>query len=193
MRIAVFLRRHGVQCPQPNWVARMRAAKKRNRLTKAQIQELDQIDFTWSIDLQPAWEQRFKRLEAFQEKQAHCNVPWNYPLNPALGHWVINVPAKAARHACEGKDSPLHRPRLQSGDASGQETGVASQRAKRVRHSRPESKGPVCRERGAGVVRLGFRVPDWRIGSTVEALAAISGPLAILRFRGSADQCPPSA
>jgi hypothetical protein len=51
----------------------------------------------------------------------------------------------------------------------------------------------VCRERGAGVVRLGFRVPDWRIGSTVEALAAISGPLAILRFRGSADQCPPSA
>ena len=32
------------------WVARMRAAKKRNLLTKTQIQELDRIGFFWGID-----------------------------------------------------------------------------------------------------------------------------------------------
>jgi DNA-binding transcriptional regulator YiaG len=71
-----------------SWVERMRAAKRRNKLTHAQIQELDRIGFIWSIALRHTWEQRFKELEAFKKEHGHCNVPENYPLNPALGHWV---------------------------------------------------------------------------------------------------------
>ena len=44
----------------------MRHAKKRNLLTKAQIRELDEIGFTWSLDPRHTWEQRFKELEAFR-------------------------------------------------------------------------------------------------------------------------------
>ena len=71
-----------------SWVERMRSARKRNRLTKAKIQELDQIGFNWSVDFQPAWEQRFKELEAFKREHGHCNVPRSYPLNRQLAYWV---------------------------------------------------------------------------------------------------------
>jgi hypothetical protein len=74
-----------------SWVSRMRAAKKRNLLTDAQIQELDRIGFTWSIDPHDAWEQRFEELEAFKKKFGHCRVPTNYPLNSGLGHWASRI------------------------------------------------------------------------------------------------------
>ena len=76
------------------WVARMRRAKKENRLTKDKIRELDQIGFSWSIDhrsiihRQHTWKERFKELEAFKKKHGHCNVPRSYPLNQPLAYWV---------------------------------------------------------------------------------------------------------
>ena len=80
-----------------SWVERMRAAKRRNKLTHAQIQEFDRIGFIWSIALRHTWEQRFKELEAFKKEHGHCNVPENYPLNPALGHWVSGMRHKKKR------------------------------------------------------------------------------------------------
>ena len=81
-----------------SWVSRMRAAKRRNLLTKDQIQELDRIGFIWSIDPRHTWEQRFKELEAFQKQHGHCNVVWKYPLNPALGSWVSRMRAAKRRN-----------------------------------------------------------------------------------------------
>jgi hypothetical protein len=77
------------------WVGRMRAAKRRNKLTEAQIQQLDKIGFAWDFELpqewKRIWEQRVKELKAFKRRHGHCNVPCNYPLNPALGHWVSSL------------------------------------------------------------------------------------------------------
>jgi hypothetical protein len=35
------------------------------------------------------WEQRFEELESFKKAHGHCNVPFDYQPNPALGHWVL--------------------------------------------------------------------------------------------------------
>ena len=34
------------------------------------------------------WQFRFAELKDFNEKLGHCNVPYRYPSNPALGKWV---------------------------------------------------------------------------------------------------------
>ncbi len=34
------------------------------------------------------WDQRYGELAAFKEQNGHCNVPWNWELNPKLGTWV---------------------------------------------------------------------------------------------------------
>jgi hypothetical protein len=86
-----------------SWVERMRAAKKRHLLTKAQIQELDQIGFIWNIGPQRAWEKRCRELEAFKKKHGHCNVPVRFPLNPTLGGWVLRM-RRQKRHGTLAKD-----------------------------------------------------------------------------------------
>jgi hypothetical protein len=84
-----------VKWPQNPWlgafVHRMRTAKKRNLLTKAQVRELDQIGFIWSITPRYSWEQHVRDLETFKKKHKHCDVPKTYPPNPALGHWVSHM------------------------------------------------------------------------------------------------------
>lgn len=34
------------------------------------------------------WEQRFRQLRAFKRRHRHCNVPYRWRPNPALGQWV---------------------------------------------------------------------------------------------------------
>jgi hypothetical protein len=80
-----------------SWVARMRNYKRRNLLTREQIQELDQIGFTWCTDRQHAWDQQFKELQAFKKKYGHCNVPVKSSLNPALGRWVASLRGQKRR------------------------------------------------------------------------------------------------
>ena len=89
------------------WVARMRAARKEKRLTELQVRELDQIGFTWSIDRQHSWEERFKELKSFKQAHGHCNVPAIYPPNPALGRWVANV--RHAKKAGTLTEDKVHR------------------------------------------------------------------------------------
>src|SRR4029450_2146483 len=36
------------------------------------------------------WEQRFQELASFKMHHGHCNVPVEYPENPALGIWLNN-------------------------------------------------------------------------------------------------------
>ena len=44
-----------------------------------------------SLRRRPSWEQRFKELESFKKEYGHCNVPYNYRPNLALGHWVSYI------------------------------------------------------------------------------------------------------
>jgi len=77
------------------WVGNMRAAKRQNRLTQAQVQQLDRVGFIWSVDprqeRERLRERRVKELKAFRRRRGHCCVPYNYPLNPRLGRWVSRM------------------------------------------------------------------------------------------------------
>jgi hypothetical protein len=90
-----------------SWVSRMRTAKKRNLLTKAQIQELDHIGFAWDSEPQQKreriWQQRVQELKAFKSKYGHCNVPWKYRPNAALAKWVSCL-RRGKRHGTLAKD-----------------------------------------------------------------------------------------
>jgi hypothetical protein len=71
-----------------SWVARMRAARKKNLLVRSQVRDLNQIGFEWNVDHRVPWEQHFAELMTFKKKRGHCNVPFDYSANPALGRWV---------------------------------------------------------------------------------------------------------
>lgn len=70
------------------WTSRMRADRRKKRLTKAQIQQLDQIGFCWDLG---TWEKRLEELKTFKKKHRHCNVPYNYQPNLTLARWVVNI------------------------------------------------------------------------------------------------------
>ncbi|MBE2204067.1 MAG: helicase associated domain-containing protein [Chthoniobacterales bacterium] len=42
----------------------------------------------WKFNI---FEKRLVELKEFHAKHGHSNVPWNYPLNPGLGHYVCNA------------------------------------------------------------------------------------------------------
>ena len=34
------------------------------------------------------WQEMFRRLESFKKRHGHCQVPFNYPADPALARWI---------------------------------------------------------------------------------------------------------
>ena len=49
---------------------------------------------TPGLSFEASWEQRFKELLVYKEKEGHCNVPQNYPGNPQLGNWTMTQRAR---------------------------------------------------------------------------------------------------
>ena len=43
------------------------------------------------------WNQRLDELKAFRSPNGHCNVPYVYPPNRKLGHWVRNQRTQYSR------------------------------------------------------------------------------------------------
>ena len=74
-----------------SWVSRMRAARRRNLLTKTQINQLDRIRFAWNSRFEHVWDLRLQQLEKFKRRHGHCNVPWDHAPNPALSRWVATA------------------------------------------------------------------------------------------------------
>ena len=75
------------------WVGNQRT--KRSKLTPAQVQKLEDIGFVWDASSMRSnkandekWNARYKDLIEYREKHGDCNVPTQYPDNPALGRWV---------------------------------------------------------------------------------------------------------
>merc|ERR1711957_808791 len=55
------------------------------------------------------WSKNYSKLVAYHTSNGHCNVPRNYPADPALGGWVMNQRAAALK---KGTRKPIQVARL---------------------------------------------------------------------------------
>ena len=89
-------------------------AGKASSLNEERIKELESIDFIFKAGKKPkhqekkTWEDRFKELQDYQDKNGHCLVPQN---KTGLGEWVHSQ-RRHYKHLMEGKTNSLTPPRL---------------------------------------------------------------------------------
>ena len=69
------------------WVVQQRQNKKRNRLTKEQIQLLDKIEFVWQPKSRD-WRAMYLRLLEYKKAHGNCNVPQKWSKDMKLARWV---------------------------------------------------------------------------------------------------------
>lgn len=65
------------------------AGNSKNRMKPQRIAALDKLGFVWSFYDQK-WELRIKDLMTYKSEHGHLNVPFKYPPNQSLAHWVHN-------------------------------------------------------------------------------------------------------
>jgi len=107
--LKAFKKEHG-HCDVPNryppnpflgrWIRTVRHAKKQGTLAKDKFLILDTLGLCWVIKphgIQVPWKQRIHDLKAFKKIHRHCNVPYEYQPNPALGCWVSNLRKRKKR------------------------------------------------------------------------------------------------
>ena len=56
------------------WVSRQRQYHKNGKLSQKRITQLEGIGFSWGEQNQIQWEERFKDLVAYKEKNGKCSV-----------------------------------------------------------------------------------------------------------------------
>jgi hypothetical protein len=64
------------------------------RLSKADIQRLENAGFEWHFSKKVPFDERFKHLMAFKAEFGHCNVPQTRSINnkyPSLGSWCYDI------------------------------------------------------------------------------------------------------
>lgn len=66
------------------WVAKMRATRRRGKLSQARIDALDRLAFVWNT-AEADWLDKYDRLRAFKAREGHACVPFN---EGELGWWV---------------------------------------------------------------------------------------------------------
>jgi len=59
------------------------------RMKPQRIVALEKLGFVWSF-FDTKWSQRITDLAAYKERHGHLNVPFKYPPNQSLAHWVHN-------------------------------------------------------------------------------------------------------
>jgi superfamily II DNA or RNA helicase len=69
------------------WVEQQRRAHREGRLLNDRQAQLDRLEFVWNPD-GAAWEEMFEALKKYKSEYGNCNVPIDWPENPALGVWV---------------------------------------------------------------------------------------------------------
>ncbi|MCH8243595.1 MAG: helicase associated domain-containing protein, partial [Planctomycetes bacterium] len=60
------------------------------RSSKERIARLDAIGFDWRTGSDQKWDAKFDDLVAYKHKFGHCDVPYSFKDDPALGHWVYD-------------------------------------------------------------------------------------------------------
>ena len=71
------------------WLDKQRQEKKRGALLEERVKQLVALGVAWD-PLDNFWENRFQDLARFKAQHGHCNVPVEFPENPALGTWLNN-------------------------------------------------------------------------------------------------------
>lgn len=86
---------------------------KLSRLTQARIDQLNTLNFKWSMRKEHAaqWNERYEELIEFKRINGHCLVPQRYSSNPPLGTWV-NTQRRHYKLRQDGKKSCLTQERL---------------------------------------------------------------------------------
>ena len=71
------------------WVSRQRTKKSNGKLTKEQIEQLEELGFVWNV-LDEQREQMLRRLAIYKSEHGHVNVPRGYVTDDGakLGQWV---------------------------------------------------------------------------------------------------------
>jgi hypothetical protein len=72
-----------------SWLDKQRQERKHGTLAQERAAQLDALGVVWER-LDDFWEHRFRDLTTFKMQHGHCNVPVEYPQNPALGKWLNN-------------------------------------------------------------------------------------------------------
>jgi hypothetical protein len=94
-RLQHFKKHHGhcnVPVPYPTdpslgyWVSGLKQAYRKRTLSSVKIKQLEKLGIRWKINLN--WESHFQKLESFKNQNGHCNIPYNYPADRALGWWI---------------------------------------------------------------------------------------------------------
>ena len=70
------------------WVANQRAAKIKGKISKERVNRLTAIGFEWDL-FSLAWEESFRALKQYKDKQGDCNVSRGFHANPSLANWVV--------------------------------------------------------------------------------------------------------
>ncbi|GEM_PF-6514027 len=97
-----------------HFVHHARRLRKRGRLARERIAQLDALGFCWSradilasrplasarkpkaapkpaqteADMEAFWQARLRELDQYKQQHGHCDVPAGWPVNPALARWV---------------------------------------------------------------------------------------------------------
>lgn len=80
------------------WVNRIRKKYRNGLLPDAQIDQLKDIGFEWSVISQTLpFEDGIKFLEEYKQRHGNCSVPYTYPSNQRLATWVHNQRAQFVR------------------------------------------------------------------------------------------------
>ena len=101
---------------------------KKSFISRRQIEELEALDFVWSLVDQVPWEERFAELQTFKSQYGHCNVPRNHPENTQLGHWCSTQRVQY-KLMTEGKRTAITMERIRLLEAEGFSWGLFSLKA----------------------------------------------------------------
>jgi hypothetical protein len=73
-----------------SWIERQRILKTNNQLSIERERRLNALNFIWSFKgvKERIWEESYKRLQEYTQKNGHCFVPVNFRENKKLGIWV---------------------------------------------------------------------------------------------------------
>ena len=71
------------------WVGAQRGFYKKGELETHKIQQLEEIGFSWVLQIQTIlpWDEYFQRLKIFKQTSGHCNVPSTFE-DKKLAKWV---------------------------------------------------------------------------------------------------------
>lgn len=112
--------RHNEDPKLGHWVMTQRRQfnlMKKNKpssMTVERIKLLNDLDFSWSIRIDPEkmWNLRYEQLQEYKKKRGDCLVPQRFAGNPKLGTWV-NTQRRHYKLMKAGRPSCMNQERLE--------------------------------------------------------------------------------